>query len=554
MSEFEKPAFIDVTSLKINPEYERLIPQMSIDDDEAFDESIKNNGIEQPITINDKHVLLDGHSRYKKALKYKIKLIPYLIKSFEEKLEEKKFVIETNLKRRHLSTIQKVKLAVPLLEIEQELAKKRQTAYLKKGTHSPLASSDADGKKTLASNDAKVKGKAAAIISKKYGLSTSTLERGKTVLQKASKEDLKELEEHPEKTSINKIYKKIVKQDKKKEIQKALEKKQVHLPKTIQLHNKPFQELDIEKNSISLIFTDPPYLEKDLHLYQDLAKQAATVLRDGGSLMCYSGHYCIDRVIEFMKNEGLNFHWIIAVLHSGASAAMHGRRILVSYKPILWFVKGKYQGDFVKDVIRSQFQGKELHEWAQSTVESDYYIQHMTHENEIVYDPFMGQGTFGISANRLNRQFIGAEINKDHFENAKKLISIPAKKKSLAEQALKTEHKLSAKEIQERKRQQEEFETDFETPTAIKFTGSFDQSRDEAVWKVFPDCDKCNPNKRVIILSNKTPKIVYNCKFCGTVCKNFLNHLKKYHTKHIKKFPKTETEAFGFFTEKEMPN
>jgi DNA modification methylase len=47
----------------------------------------------------------------------------------------------------------------------------------------------------------------------------------------------------------------------------------------------------------------------------------------------------------------------------------------------------------------------------------------MTIENEIVYDPFLGQGTFGISAVKLNRQFIGCEIDPGHFENAQRLIS-----------------------------------------------------------------------------------------------------------------------------------
>ena len=78
----------------------------------------------------------------------------------------------------------------------------------------------------------------------------------------------------------------------------------------------------------------------------------------------------------------------------------------------------------VRDVIQSEFQGKELHEWAQSTVESDYFIKYMTIENEIVYDPFMGQGTFGISAIKQNRQFIGCEINQEHFENAERLLSL----------------------------------------------------------------------------------------------------------------------------------
>jgi len=179
----------------------------------------------------------------------------------------------------------------------------------------------------------------------------------------------------------------------------------------------------VEGNSVSLIFTDPPYHEKYLHLYESLAVHASRVLREGGSLICYAGHYAIGKIINMMEAQGLNFHWPIAVIHSGPSASVFGRKILVGYKPMLWFTKGKYEGEFVKDCIKSEFQGKEIHEWAQSTVESDYYIKYLTLENEIVYDPFLGQGTFGISAVKLNRQFIGCEVDKEHFENARRLIS-----------------------------------------------------------------------------------------------------------------------------------
>ena len=200
-------------------------------------------------------------------------------------------------------------------------------------------------------------------------------------------------------------------------------KKQVNLPKSIQLHNKKFQELKIKNNTVSLIFTDPPYHDKFIHLYDDLGKQASLVLRDGGSLVTYVGQGNIGKVINMMEKHGLKFHWPITVLHAGASASVFGKKVLVAAKIMLWFVKGKYEGEFVRDVIKSEFEGKELHEWAQSTKESDYYIKYMTIENEIVYDPFLGSGTFGISAKRLKRQFIGCEIDKQHFETARRLIS-----------------------------------------------------------------------------------------------------------------------------------
>jgi site-specific DNA-methyltransferase (adenine-specific) len=48
----------------------------------------------------------------------------------------------------------------------------------------------------------------------------------------------------------------------------------------------------------------------------------------------------------------------------------------------------------------------------------------LTIENEIVYDPFLGQGTFGMSAVKKKRQFIGAEIDSEHFQTAQRLLCI----------------------------------------------------------------------------------------------------------------------------------
>ena len=234
---------------------------------------------------------------------------------------------------------------------------------------------------------------------------------------------LKDIDNPLKKQTINSVYKELQKEEKKKLKLKLLEKIQIKLPSSIQLYNTSFEKVEIPANSVSLTMTDPDYTDYNVQVYSDLAKKAMIVLKDGGSVLCYVGHYMLDTVITAMKKEGLNYHWLIPVIHSGPSALMFSKKILVGYKPLLWMVKGKYDGGHVKDVIQSEFQGKELHEWAQSTVESDYYIKHMTEENEIIWDPFMGQGTFLISAAKLNRQIIGSDIDTEKFEIASKLIS-----------------------------------------------------------------------------------------------------------------------------------
>jgi site-specific DNA-methyltransferase (adenine-specific) len=43
-------------------------------------------------------------------------------------------------------------------------------------------------------------------------------------------------------------------------------------------------------------------------------------------------------------------------------------------------------------------------------------------EGDVILDPFMGSGTTGVVAKRLNRNFIGVEIDDDYFVIAKKRI------------------------------------------------------------------------------------------------------------------------------------
>lgn len=83
------------------------------------------------------------------------------MKTFANGLSEKKFVIEANLRRRHLNDFQKTELGLPLEEINKELAKQRQLSKLKKGNKLPFSSNELNGER----------GKARDIVARTLGLS-----------------------------------------------------------------------------------------------------------------------------------------------------------------------------------------------------------------------------------------------------------------------------------------------------------------------------------------------------------------------------------------------
>jgi len=391
-------------NLSINQEYEKLVTPLPEEDYDSLKKSIKDQGLWMPIVTNKEGVILDGHHRFKICKELGIQPRA-TIKEFDTKTDEIIFVGECNLKRRQLTSLQRIEIVRKLESHYAEKAKSNQ------GTRTDL-------------NIVEIfpQGKTRDKLGEKANVSGRTYEKGTIVLGKASEDDIRKINSG-EKT-ISKVYRELNKDKKRQERQQEIKKIQVNLPDTVTLHNREFQSASVPENSVSLIMTDPPYHEKHLHLYDDLGEHASKVLREGGSLLCYAGHHTIGKIINMMEKHGLKYHWIISVDHSGPSASVFGKGVLVGWKPMLWFTKGKYApSEFVKDKIKSEFQGKELHEWAQSTVESDYYIKYLTIENEIVYDPFMGQGTFGISAVSRNRQFIGCEVDSVHFANAERLIS-----------------------------------------------------------------------------------------------------------------------------------
>jgi 16S rRNA G966 N2-methylase RsmD len=173
----------------------------------------------------------------------------------------------------------------------------------------------------------------------------------------------------------------------------------------------------IPDSSINLILTDPPYNSQDLYVYEILGTEGFRMLKECGSLLTYAPHYALPEIFHCMNNSGLSYWWMLAVTQSSGATRMQKQKLWVGWRPILWFVKGNKPnsaGDIL-DTVGSQSIDKVLNIWEQPTIESDYFIQHLTAENDTVLDPMMGSGPIGISALKLGRRFIGIETDESNF-------------------------------------------------------------------------------------------------------------------------------------------
>ncbi len=183
----------------------------------------------------------------------------------------------------------------------------------------------------------------------------------------------------------------------------------------------------IEDDSVSLIFTDPPYNKKTIPIYEDLAKFAEAKLVDGGSLVTYLGDYALPEVMELITPH-LTFAWPLVMAHTGNTQLIHSKTtysIHVKSKLMLWFRKGqalRLTRDPIDTLIYSE-QEKCTHEWQQGRKEAKYLISRLCPEGGLVVDPFCGGGTTAVVCKSLGMKYLTYEIDLATAELARQRIA-----------------------------------------------------------------------------------------------------------------------------------
>ena len=207
--------------ITVKKEYEDLVPPLSDSEFNLLKESIKTEGVYMPIVINSDEIVLDGHHRFKICKQNNIKFTT-ITKTFKDELEEKKFVIISNLRRRQLTDWQKVGLGEELLKIESVRAKEREYT----------------GKHTLVSNDTRV-GKASAIVAKQIGLSSANFDRAIAVK--------KAINENPEEF---------------KNIQNSIDRDEIKISTAygqVKRKAEPLPDVPLPQGKFNVIYADPPW-------------------------------------------------------------------------------------------------------------------------------------------------------------------------------------------------------------------------------------------------------------------------------------------------------
>jgi len=237
----------------------------------------------------------------------------------------------------------------------------------------------------------------------------------------------------------------------------------------------------IEKNSIDLIYADPPYNlsgrklsliknqtggafykmnekwdtwdSKDYFSFTyNWISAANSVLKLGGSLYVSCTQHNIAEVILNAKKIGLKLNNIITWYKTNAMPNITKRTFTHATEYVCWFVKGKnwvfnyndvkkfnpnktkdgkdkQMRDFLDFINLPVVQGKErikdrnaraAHPTQKPEKLLELIIIASSKPGDIVLDPFFGSGTTGVVAKRLKRRWIGIEVNNEYCKIAER--------------------------------------------------------------------------------------------------------------------------------------
>jgi len=174
--------------------------------------------------------------------------------------------------------------------------------------------------------------------------------------------------------------------------------------------------------NVDAIITDPPYGEEWIPLYGELARLAKVALKPEGVLAVMTGQYHLLDVGALMARH-LQYRWTLAYMTPGGqSPQIWPRKVNTFWKPVILFGAAER---WIGDVVRSDVNDndKRFHEWGQSESGMARLVEILTEPGQLVCDPFLGGGTTAIAALALRRRFIGADVDAEHVETAKRRIA-----------------------------------------------------------------------------------------------------------------------------------
>ena len=380
-----------------------IFPMMNEEEYNALKKDILANGLLQPV-YTQKGQIIDGRNRWKACQELGIE--PKL-KEWDGKGSLVSFVVSLNLKRRHLTGGQKAAVATEILPMLEEEARERQGAR-----------NDLTSVKNLTEVDTQViePQRAAEQAATIVGTNRQYVSDAKTI--KAQAPDVFE------KLKAGEVEMSDAKREVKKRAQAEAREQAIASSPEIQVKAwdgtiKPNTvslcsvfDLNLPANSVDMIFTDPPYHDEYLSLYERLAIVADECLKEGGYCLAYAGKMFLPQVLNALSTK-LEYVWTFCVWQPDNNSKIAKHHLMEMWRPIVCFKKaGKSNIEWTHDGLQGT-RSKSHHEWEQQIEPPMKYIDAYTKAEDLVLEPFVGGGTTLTACQRLGRRFIGFDVDEE---------------------------------------------------------------------------------------------------------------------------------------------
>lgn len=390
-----------------------LFPMIEDDEYRLLLEDIQTNGLIEALWLTKDGALLDGRNRAKACTESNTEL-RFRVYDGDDPIS---FVVSLNLKRRHLTAGQKAMLALEVLSAYEEQGRQRksdaggdrksaQAKSLGENLHQAIERAPRSTDK--AANIVGVSGKAvsqAKRIEKHAPDLAEKVRSGEMALDKAEKQVTRRLQTEQEQQA-----REIVMSDVASDQQGT----------NWRMYHGDFRErlMELPAGSVDLIITDPPYPAEFMHLWEDLSKHAARILKPQGILVALTGAIYLPDVIN-MLGKHLSWGWMyIQPLKKGNSRIM-ARHVIQCHKPWVAYSNGQWPSgnvDWHPDLLDAGSKMKDRYRWEQDPDPTKMLIDALCPAGGTVLDPYTGTGSFGVATLEMERKFIGVEMDADRFK------------------------------------------------------------------------------------------------------------------------------------------
>jgi len=428
-------------TVRIDPEFQALIPPLSDDERRQLEENIKADGCRDPL-VTWKGVLLDGHNRHEICERLGI---PYETAELEftDHASAKVWIIRNQFGRRNLAPFQRAELAMALEPLIAPKAKanqresrgrheKKSICQNCKTAHWPDEGCSKGPQKSANLKRVDTRAEIAAVA----GVSHDTIHKAKVIAAKAPEPVKAKL--RTGEISINAAYKDV----RKAERRETNATKQKDAAAAQPAHKLWTVTKDVAVVKCDALVTDPPYgildepwepaeLEKFTREWAGRWNGCGADI----ALIFFSQRHLFDGRRWFDESlASYQFQQLLVWHYPNNKSPQSRQGFKQTWEPIYLYrrrdstkqilVDGSEWGDGLNDfdchvaaVPQSNFNDAEekQHPAQKPVAVMRWLVAAATRPNDLVCDPFSGSGTTGIAATKLGRRYHGIETNPEYL-------------------------------------------------------------------------------------------------------------------------------------------